>query len=154
MAQHSDLEAGTGLPTIPTPVALLSAREPVRVAKLPYLRSKWKTKVRPPRTAQASGQAEHFFEALRAELGNKSHEHCLFVCWENEVNDQRAIPLLIDDREDEVRVYQDLVKIWYERHGWWWQYIPFHKVQMVEEVEASMNNLEQDTANFSNRFLS
>lgn len=91
--------------------------------------------------AQASGQAEQFFEALRAELGNGSHEHCLFVCWENEANDQRAVPLLINDREDEVRVYQDLVKIWYERHGWWWKCIPFYEVQGVEEVEVSTHYL-------------
>lgn len=154
MAQHSDLEAGTELPTVPIPVALSSAREPVRMHNQPRLRSKRKTKVLSPRTAQASGQAEHFFRDLGGELGNGSHEHCLFVCWENEIDDQRAVPLLIDDREDEVRVYQDLVTLWYERHGWWWRYIPFHKVQMVEEVKASMNSLEQDTANFSDSFLS
>jgi hypothetical protein len=142
MTQHLDLEAGIELPTIPAPVALSSAREPVHIANQSRLRSKWKPKVHPPRMAQASGQVEQFFETLRAELGSGSREHCLFVCWGNEVNDQRAVPLLIDDREDEVRVYQDLVKIWYERHGWWWKFIPFYEVQGVEEVEVSMHYLE------------
>ena len=141
MTRRSDLETGIELPTIPAPVALSSA-SPVRIANQPRLRSKWKPKVDPPRMAQASGQADQFFETLRAELGNGSCEHCLFVCWENKVNDQRAVPLLIDDREDEVRVYQDLVKIWYEKHGWWWKYIPFYEVQEVEEVEVSMHYLE------------
>jgi hypothetical protein len=61
---------------------------------------------------------------------------------------------LINDREDEVRVYQDLVKIWYERHGRWWKCIPYYEVQGVEEVEVSMYYLEQDTTNFRNSFVS
>ncbi|TAQ89297.1 hypothetical protein B7494_g2382 [Chlorociboria aeruginascens] len=136
MTHHSDLEAGINLPTIPAPVVLASAREPVRFANQARLRmQKRKPEVHPPRMAQASGQAEQFFKTLRAELGNGSREHCLFVCWENEVNDQRAVPLLIDDRDDEVSVYQDLVEIWYKRYGWWWKCIPFYEVQGVDEVK-------------------
>jgi hypothetical protein len=34
------------------------------------------------------------------------------------------------------------VKIWYEKHGWWWKCIPFYEVQVVEEVEVNMYYLE------------
>ncbi|KAH9208762.1 hypothetical protein DL95DRAFT_479526 [Leptodontidium sp. 2 PMI_412] len=103
MAQHSDLEAGIELPNIPALVALSSAREPVRIPKQSRLRSKWKPKFHPPRIEQASEQVDQFFETLRAELRKGSREHCLFVCWENEVNNHRAVPILINNREDKVK---------------------------------------------------
>lgn len=105
MAQHSDLEAGIELPNIPALVALSSAREPVRIPKQSRLRSKWKPKFHPPRIEQASEQVDQFFETLRAELRKGSREHCLFVCWENEVNNHRAVPILINNRGDKVMVY-------------------------------------------------
>ena len=51
-------------------------------------------------------------------------------------NDQRVIPLLIKDPEDEKRVYQDMGRIWYERHGQWRRYLPFYGVLSLHEVEV------------------
>jgi hypothetical protein len=72
----------------------------------------------------------------QADLEDSQRHHCLFLCWEDGADDQRAVPLLIEDIEDETRIYQDLVRTWYKMRGWWWRYIPFYGVLGLEEVEV------------------
>src|SRR5882757_5405418 len=156
MVQQADLEAGVALLSIPESALIRgargqvtqpahslnhipsgstsSAREQVSLANQPRLRKKPKPKhplIRP----RTSSQAEIFFETLQAVLDHGTRDHCLFFCWELGVNDQRAAPLLIEDIENEVRIYQDLVGKWYEKQGWWWKYVPFYGVVAVEEVD-------------------
>jgi hypothetical protein len=166
MVQEADLEAGVPLLSIPESALIRggrgqvtqpaeietsahslnhipsgstsSAREQVSLANQLRLRKKPKHKPSPirPRT---SGQAELFFETLQAVLDHGTRHHCLFFCWELGVDDQRAAPLLIEDTENEVKIYQDLVGKWYEKRGWWRRYVPFCGVVVVEEVDVRMN---------------
>jgi hypothetical protein len=47
------------------------------------------------------------------------------------------VPVLIEDPEDERSVYQDLQRMWRERHGWMGK-TPFYGAVGVEEVEVRM----------------
>jgi hypothetical protein len=41
-----------------------------------------------------------FFGQLQKHLGKANHDHCLFLCWEENGNDQHTIPVLIKDPQD------------------------------------------------------
>ena len=119
-----------------TPMSVSSAREPFTLDNHTHLRSRTEQNDVPILTAQSSSPKSQFFDSLQKELEHGGQEYCLFMCWERGFNDQRAVPLLIKDSEDEVAVYQDLMKLWYKTHGWWWRYVPFYQVLAVEEVEV------------------
>jgi hypothetical protein len=110
-----------------------SAREPDQLDNQPRSRLKGKQKDLPK--LQAS-QDPVFFDTLQGELEDSQRHHCLCLCWDDGAEDQRAVPLLIEDIEDETRIYQDLVRTWYKMRGWWWRYIPFCGVLSLEEVEV------------------
>jgi hypothetical protein len=136
MAQLADLEAALDLPIVPAPVHVSTAREHVQLANQPRLRVKRKQKDPPAPRNRALGQEEQFFATLQAGLEDGSRSYCLFLCWEHAADDQRAVPLLIEDPEDETRVYRDMVTTWDQRRGWWLKYIPFYQVLGVEEVQV------------------
>ncbi|KAF8850321.1 hypothetical protein BDZ45DRAFT_809232 [Acephala macrosclerotiorum] len=131
--QQSDLEAAIHLPN--NPIAndsVSSARERDQLDNQPRSRLKGKQKDPPKPRAP---QDPVFFDTLRGELEDSQRHHCLFLCWEDGAYDQRAVPLLIEDIEDEMRIYQDLVRTWYKMRGWWWRYIPFYGILGLEEVK-------------------
>jgi len=164
MAQESDLEAGVH-PRLPPPahvqsdgkktaqqelersnhvrespipnLPISSAREKLTSAN--QLRRRRTTDRRLLPTPEASGQAGNFFEVLQSQLEDGIRPYCIFLCWEVSINDQRAVPLLIEDKEDEVRVYRDMVQKWCKMQPWWLKYNPFYKVLSVEEVEVWQN---------------
>jgi hypothetical protein len=122
-----------------TPMPVSSAREETTLANQTRSRSRPLQNAFTIFTAQGSRPDEpqsQFFESLQRRLEDGGREYCLFMCWERGFNDQRAVPLLIKDSEDEVVVYQDLITLWYRTHGWWWRYVPFYQVLAVEEVEV------------------
>ncbi|KAN0098206.1 hypothetical protein V8E51_013869 [Hyaloscypha variabilis] len=159
MAQESDLEAGVH-PRLPPPahvqsdgeksaqqelersnhdqespipnLPVSSAREKLTSAS--QLRRRRTTDRRLLPTAEASGQAGNFFEVLQSQLEDGIRPYCMFLCWEVSINDQRAVPLLIEDKEDEVRVYRDMVQKLCEMQPWWLRHNPFYQVQDVKEV--------------------
>ena len=161
MAQESDLEAGVH-PISPPPVhemsgkghvaqrdlaksepaleistystSISSAREQNPLLKEP--RRRRGNKQKSPPQIESLRQADKFYEALRAELEDATRHHCLFICWENNAYDQRAVPLLIEDKEGEVTVYRDMKGTLYKVQPWWSRYNPFYQVQYVEEVEV------------------
>jgi hypothetical protein len=127
-----DVDGITGV----TPMPVSNARELATFANQTRLRSRPKQHAFPVLKAQSSRPKNEFFESLQQELEHGGRDYCLFMCWERGFNDQRAVPLLIKDSEDEVAVYQDLITLWYKTHGWWWRYVPFYQVLAVEEVEV------------------
>lgn len=115
----TDLEAAFHLSECPAASgSFSSALEQVQLNDQPNIRPKVKPKAPPNPTEDAQ------------------RHHCLFLCWDEGPNDQRVIPLLIKDPEDEKRVYQDMGRIWYERHGQWRRYLPFYGVLSLREVEV------------------
>lgn len=125
-----------------TPMPVSNARELTNLANQTRLRSRPKQNASPVPKAQSSRPKNQFFESLQQKLEHGGREYCLFMCWEHGFSDQRAVPLLIKDSEDEVAVYQDLITLWYKTHGWWWRYVPFYQVLAVEEVEVCTILLE------------
>jgi len=161
MSQQADLEAGGSPPTGPPRIALSNSKtrvpqlpgvlslnntipsiststptQPNPVANQARLRKGQKFKNTPPPQFQTSKQPEQIFEALYTDLEDGYSNNCLFMCWEQGANDQKAIPLKIRDTDDEVQVYRDMVDKWYEVQRWWWRYVPFYQVLGVEEVEV------------------
>ena len=132
--QPTDLEAAIHLSNLPTATACASsALEQVQLNAQPYPRRKVKEKAAPKIMLW---KAPTFFDELQQQLEDARRHHCLFLCWENGANDQRAVPLLIEDPEDEKRIYQDLRRTWYKGRRWWWKYFPFYGVLGLEEVEV------------------
>ncbi|CZT13231.1 uncharacterized protein RCO7_05276 [Rhynchosporium graminicola] len=144
MTWHSDLETGNELPARPIPAVLATGSQSDESKSDLFMRSR-REAFHSPMRLQLLGRAEQFFEYIRETMGsNTSREYCLFICWENSFDDQRALLLLVDDIDDEMKIYQELVSLWYDRHGWWRKYIPFYKVQMVEEVEFSFEGKQEE----------
>lgn len=76
-----------------------------------------------------------FFGQLQKHLDKANHDLCLFLCWEESKHDQRAIPVLIKDPQDERGVYQVIRAKWHETCPWW-KKNPFYGVMGLEEVEV------------------
>ncbi|KAE9373930.1 hypothetical protein N431DRAFT_482792 [Stipitochalara longipes BDJ] len=165
MAQQTDIEACVQPPILPAPVFGGNVRE--QVTQLPNLkptihaannskpsflgssareqmpaatqpRRRKQTGRLPAQAPEGLREAGKFFDALQAELEDGVRQHCLFLCWEASVNDQRAVPLLIENKEDEldeVKIYRDMAAKLYETQPWWLKYNPFCQVLGVEEVE-------------------
>jgi hypothetical protein len=143
--QQAGVETGAHLPNVMPGDSVSTAVEQIPPTNQPHQRVQtmnpmeqaWQESFRPK--SRTFGPAEQFFEILQAGLDHGTRTHCLFFCWELGVNDQRAAPLLIEDIENEVKIYQDLERKWYEKLGRWWRYVPFYGVVAVEEVDVRMN---------------
>jgi hypothetical protein len=130
----TDLEAAFHLSKCPAAGgSFSSALEQVQLNDQPNIRRKMKPKAPPNPTER---RIPVLFDKLHQQLEDAQRHHCLFLCWDEGPNDQRVIPLLIKDPEDEKRVYQDMGRIWYERHGRWRRYLPFYGVLSLHEVEV------------------
>lgn len=136
--QPTDIEAAIDLAKHPTASgSCSSAKQLPRPNDPSYLRHKAKGKAKGKATSQTtSWRAPAIFNEIQQHLEDPTRQNCLFLCWENGDKDQRAVPLLIEDPEDEKRIYQDLHPMWYERCGWWWKYFPFYGVLSLEEVKV------------------
>ena len=153
--QQAEIETGAHSPNIMPSDSVSTAVEQIPLANQPHQRVQpvkpveqaWQETFRPK--SRTFGPTEQFFEKLQAELDHGTRHHCLFFCWELGINDQRAAPLLIEDIENEVRIYQDLEGEWYEKHGRWWRYVPFYGVVAVEEVDVRMNIPSVKIADFN-----
>jgi hypothetical protein len=112
--QQAEIETGAHSPTIMPSDSVSTAVEQIPPANQPHQRVQtvnsveqaWQESFRPK--SRTFGPAEQFFETLQGVLDHGTRHHCLFFCWELGINDQRAAPLLIEDIENEVRIYQDL----------------------------------------------
>jgi len=183
MTRDTDLEAGeVRLPNLPTPVygggstnqvtqgpqlepnlhatisssglqlPSSSAREQVPTPTQPRRRKKIEKEPSP--AAKIILQPATFFDSLQAELENGARSHCLFMCWEVGINDRRAVPLLIDEPDNEVQIYRDMAVRLDETQPWWLRYNPFYQVIAVEEVEVCEMNLAKSIANSTTVSLS
>ena len=77
-----------------------------------------------------------FFEKFQQKWENAQYHHCLFLCCEKGSRDQRTVPVLVQDPEDERQIYMDLSRTWYEKYGWWSRYVPFYGITSLDEVEV------------------
>jgi hypothetical protein len=132
--QQTDLEAAFHLSNNPVAsTSVSSAREQIQLNDQPHSRLKGKKKASPK---PLESRNPLFFDILQRQLEDSQRHYCLFLCWENGADDQRVVPLLIQDPEDEEKIYQDLGRTWHKRCGWWWKYFPFYSVLGLEEVEV------------------
>ena len=131
--QSTDLEAACYLPDHSTVNASAPSALEGEVNAQPYCRRKSKNSALPETVAW---NAPALFDEAQQHLEDSQRHHCLFLCWENGANDQRALPLLIEDPEDEKRIYQDMRQMWYQGCRWWKRYFPFYGVLSLEEVHV------------------
>jgi hypothetical protein len=129
-----DLEAAvqpSNNPAASTSVS--SAREQVQLNDQPHSRRRAKKKAS---SKSPVWRVPILFDKLQCQLEDSQRHHCLFFCWDNGANGQKSMPLLIQDPEDEKRIYQDLGRTWYERSGRCRRYFPFYGVLGLEEMEV------------------
>ena len=77
-----------------------------------------------------------FFEHASQDSGP---DHCLFLCWGPPGN-QRAIDIPVSDPDDEVIIFSDIRRRWFEHRGRWQRLFPFHGVVAVKEVKVNLFN--------------
>ena len=133
---HTDLEAALHSSTSPN-TSISSATELAQPSNKSVPRFRV-SRMASPKPIQSTESA--FFDTLQHQLEDSESHYCVFICWGYRVGDQRAVPLLIQDPEDEERIYQKLGHILYETCRWWWRYIPFYGIVDLKEIEVCKSN--------------
>ena len=77
-----------------------------------------------------------FFKLACQDNGPK---YCLFICW-GPPGDQRAIDIPVSDPDDEVLIFSDIRRRWFEHRGRWQRLFPLHGVVAVKEIKVSIFN--------------
>lgn len=115
-----------------------SARELIKLSDQANVRRKRVTKKSSNKPLDR--READFFEKFQRKWENPQYPYCLFLCYDKGNRDQRTVPVLVQDPEDEKRIYIDLSRTWYEKYGWWSRYVPFYGSISLDEVEVIYTN--------------
>lgn len=81
-----------------------------------------------------------FYQTFRNhEARDNGPDHCLFVCWGLPGN-QWAINIPVSDPDNEIKIFSDVRRLWFEHRGRWRRLLPFYGVVAVKEVKVNVFN--------------
>ena len=150
MAASGDLEAARQPASIPdgsrASASTSTAIEQIELDDQPHLRLRGKGKVVDDPAKSSRPIQLKVFNALQRQLENNDSPRCLFLCWKNGINDERAVLLPVQDHEDDKQIYKNMLQKLYESCGWWWRYLLIYGVTELNEVNVCNRSIRIMTA--------